>query len=289
MQLPRSFLIPAVALIVIAANPGRATASPTPMQPGAYGQEGRWDEPPGEFNEAQRRGFHDGIEGARHDHDNGRRPDVDNREEFRNPHIEPGLREAYREGFRRGYQTAAAHLWGAPPPPPPPPPPPAYQGERHDGDDWGMRGLGSDAERQGYREGAEAARRDSQTQRRPDPDDAPEFRNPRIPPELVGEYREGFMRGYEVTRSQMTGEGDWRERGDPDRWEAPDRYSDVERRGFHDGAVGAKHDFENHRRPNVLNRDEYRDPHLPPELAGEYREGFRHGYEMAAARLWGGM
>jgi hypothetical protein len=160
--------------------------------------------------------------------------------------------------------------------------------DRRDSDGWGMRSLASDAERQGYREGAEAARRDFQMQRRPDPDDRDEFRNPRVPPELVGEYREGFMRGYEVTRSQLVGEPSWQERGDPDRWQAPDRYSEVERRGFHDGIVGAQRDFDNHRRPNVLNRDEYRDPHMPAEAAGEYREGFRHGYELAAARLWGG-
>ncbi|KAA6461231.1 hypothetical protein DYQ86_13400 [Acidobacteria bacterium AB60] len=286
MQFPRTLLIPAFAIMVAAVPPGRAAASPAPLDSGFYGQEGRWEEPPGEYNEAQRRGFHDGIEGARHDRENGRRPDVDNREEYRDPHIEPPLREAYRAGFRRGYETAAAHLWGAPPPPPPPPP--VYE-ERHDRDDWGMRGLASDAERRGYHEGAEAARRDFQFQRRPDPDDAPEFRNPPVPPELIGEFREGFMRGYEVARGQLVGEPNWQERGDPDRWQAPDRYSEMERRGFHDGVVGARHDFENHRRPNVLNREEYRDPHMAPDLAHEYREGFRHGYEMAAARLWGGM
>jgi len=286
MQVPRSFLIPAFVLLLAGVNPGRATASPAVIQPVAYGQERPWDEPPAELNEAQRRGFHDGIEGARRDRDNGRRPDVDNRDEFRNPHIEPGLREAYRQGFRRGYETAAAHLWGAPPPPPPPPPPP-YQGERRDGDDWGMRSLASDAERQGYHEGSEAARRDFQSQRRPDPDDAPEFRNPRVPPQLVGEFREGFMRGYEVTRGQLTGEGNWQERGDPGHWEAPTAYSEWARRGFHDGAVGAQRDRDNHRRPDVMNRDEYRDPHVPREFVADYREGFRHGYEMAAARIWG--
>jgi len=286
MQVPRIVLIPLFAFFVAAVNPGRAAASPTPVQPDFYGQERGWEEPPREFNEAQRRGFHDGVEGARRDRDNGRRPDVDNRDEFRNPHIEPELREAYRAGFRHGYETAAAHLWGAPPPPPPPPPPPDRD---HDRDGWGMRGLASDAERQGYHEGAEAAQRDFQQNRRPDPDDAPEFRNPRVPPELAGEFREGFMRGYEVARGQLVGEPNWQERGDPDRWEAPERYSEIERRGFHDGAVGAHRDFDNHRRPSVLNRDEYRDPHVPPEMVGEYREGFRHGYEMAAARLWGGM
>lgn len=287
MPLSRGLLIPAFALIVTAVNPGRAVASPAPMQPVAYGQERGWDVPPGELNEVQRRGFHDGVEGARRDFDNHRRPDVENREEFRDPHVEHDLRDAYRDGFRRGYQIAASHLWGAPPPPPPPPPPPVQE-ERRDQDGWGMRGLASDAERQGFHEGSEVARRDFQMQRRPDPDDSDEFRAPRVPPELVGEFREGFMRGYEVTRSQLVGEPAWQERGDPGRWEAPERYSEIGRKGFHDGIVGAQRDYDNHRRPDVLNRDEYRSPHVPQELVGEYREAFRHGYELAAARIWGG-
>jgi len=262
-------------------NPGRATASPTPLQPEAYWQDRGWEEPPGEYNDAQRRGFHDGVEGARHDFGNNRRPDVNNREEYRDPHIERGLRGAYRAGFRRGYEVAASHLWGSGGRQAPPP--------VREHEEWGMHSLASDAERQGFHEGAEAAQRDFESQRRPDPDDSPEFRNPRVPPGLVDEFREGFMRGYEVTRGRLSGEQNWQDRGDPGRWEAPNRYSEMERRGFHDGVMGAQHDFGNHRRPNVLNREEYRDPDgIPRQLVGEYREGFRHGYEMAAARLWGG-
>ena len=73
-------------------------------------QDGRWDEPPAEFREAQRQGFHDGIEGARKDYGNHRAPNVDNREEYRHPHIESSLRQDYREGFRRGYDKAMHHL-----------------------------------------------------------------------------------------------------------------------------------------------------------------------------------
>ena len=286
MKLPRGLLIPAFALTVAAVIPGRAVASPAPAQPGAYGQERGWQEPPGEFNEAQRRGFHDGLEGAHRDYDNHRQPDVNNREEYREPHIERELREAYRVGFRRGYEVGASHLWGAAPMQPPPPP--VQEPQRPNWDGWGMRGLASEAERGGYREGAEEARKDLQMQRRPDPDDHEEFRNPRVPPELVDEYREGFMRGYEVTRSQLAGEPAWQDRGDPDHYQAPERFSEIQRRGFQDGITGARRDFDNHRRPNVSNRDEYRDPHVPEELRHEYREGFRSGYEMTAARLWGG-
>jgi hypothetical protein len=286
MKFPRGLLIRAIALMVAVVNPGRSVASPSPAQPEVYGQERGWEVPPGEFNEAQRRGFHDGVEGARRDFDNHRRPDVENRDEFRNPHIESELREAYRDGFHRGYEVAASHLWGAPSQPPPPPP--VQEPQRPNWDGWGMRGLDNDAERQGYREGAEEARKDFQFQRRPDPDDHEEYRAPRVPPELVDEYREGFMRGYEVTRSQVAGEPSWQDRGDPGRWEAQGQFTEVQRRGFHDGVTGAQRDRDNHRRPNVANRDEYRDPHVPDELKHEYREGFRRGYEMMAARLWGG-
>ncbi len=69
-----------------------------------------WDAPPAEFREAQRQGFRDGIEGARRDFDNHRPPNVENREEFRHPHVARDLREDYRDGFRRGYERAMSHL-----------------------------------------------------------------------------------------------------------------------------------------------------------------------------------
>jgi hypothetical protein len=282
---PNRFVVPAASLfafvlILTTAGPGALKASAAAPQP-AFGQE-PWEMPPGEFNEIQRRGFHDGVDGARRDYDNHRRPDVNNRDEYRNPNLPPDLREPYRAAFRRGYTQAASHLWGTPPPPPP--------GPAHgDWDAWGMRGLENDAERQGYREGAEEAREDAREHRRPDPDDHHEFRNPPMPPQMISEYREGFMRGYEVAMSQLSGEPAWEGRGDPDRWKAPDRFTEMQRRGFQDGADGARKDYGNHRRPDVANRDEYRDPHVPEQFWQEYREGFRRGYEMAATQLWGGM
>lgn len=276
------------AALLVSAGPAAFKASAAPVPSLALGQDG-WDAPPREFNEIQRRGFHDGIEGARKDFDNHRRPDVNNREEYRHPDDVPGrLRRAYQDAFRRGYMEGASHLWrgqGSQAPPPQIPPPVAGGG---DWDRWGMRGLENDAARRGYRDGVEEARRDIQTHQRLDPDDQPQFRNPPTPPQLADEYREGFMRGYEVATSQLNGEGAWQNSGDPTSWAPPGRFSEMQRRGFHDGVEGANKDFGNHRRPNVANRDEYRDPRVPPALVREYREGFRRGYEMAAARLWGG-
>jgi len=75
-----------------------------------------WETPPQEFREIQRQGYHDGIEGARKDFDNHRTPDVNNREEYRHPNVPRSAREDYREGFRRGYERAMAHLTGGPGP-----------------------------------------------------------------------------------------------------------------------------------------------------------------------------
>jgi hypothetical protein len=69
-----------------------------------------WDAPPSEFRDAQRQGFHDGIEGARRDFDNHRPPNPENRDEFRHPHVARDLREDYRDGFRRGYERAMSHM-----------------------------------------------------------------------------------------------------------------------------------------------------------------------------------
>jgi hypothetical protein len=90
--------------------------NPAPAAYGAaYGQDA-WDMPPREFREVQRQGFHDGVEGAKKDFDNHRMPDVNNRDEYRHPKVPKSDREDYREGFRRGYDAAMAHLTGQPGP-----------------------------------------------------------------------------------------------------------------------------------------------------------------------------
>lgn len=113
--------VPALVLFLGTIGLGLASASSAaqdhhegPPQAG-YGQDrGGWDAPPQEFQDVQRRGFHDGIEGARKDMDNHRRPNVNNRDEYRNPSVSRDERRAYREGFRRGYEQAMSHLMGGP-------------------------------------------------------------------------------------------------------------------------------------------------------------------------------
>ncbi len=63
----------------------------------------------------------------------------------------------------------------------------------------------------------------------------------------------------------------------------------LEQRGFQDGIRGADRDFQNHRPPNVNNRDEYRDPDSFPRWAQhEYREGFRRGYYLRVQQIYYG-
>jgi hypothetical protein len=93
---------------------GLIVAQPMAYAAQSYAQ-AQWDAPPQEFRDIQRQGYHDGIEGARKDFDNHRRADVNNRDEYRHPHVSASARDDYREGFRRGYQVAMDHLMGGGP------------------------------------------------------------------------------------------------------------------------------------------------------------------------------
>lgn len=70
--------------------------------------------------------------------------------------------------------------------------------------------------------------------------------------------------------------------------QAPQELQDVQRQGFHDGIEGARRDFENHRQPNVKNRDEYRHPRFGGQDRHAYREGFRRGYDVGVQHLMNG-
>jgi hypothetical protein len=70
-----------------------------------------WNMPPREYDEISRRGFHDGVEGARKDYGNHRRPDVNNREEYRHPDMPRRDRGPYRRGFENGYRVGVEHIY----------------------------------------------------------------------------------------------------------------------------------------------------------------------------------
>lgn len=60
----------------------------------------------------EQRGFYDGVQGAERDFGNHRQPNVNNREEYRDPDFIPGwARHEYREGFRRGYYKRVRQIY----------------------------------------------------------------------------------------------------------------------------------------------------------------------------------
>ena len=103
----------AVALALMMASTTGTLTAQYYGPPARYAKGPDWEQVPSEFRAAQQRGFHDGIEGAKRDFKNHREPNVENRDEFRNPHfIPPPDREDYRMGFRRGYEVAVHHIYG---------------------------------------------------------------------------------------------------------------------------------------------------------------------------------
>jgi len=100
--------------IAVAASAGwmsvKAYAAPLAQPAAGLYQERPWDEPPGEFREVQRKGFHDGVEAARSDFERHRHKDADDHERYRHPSVERSLRDDYRDGFKRGYEMAKSHM-----------------------------------------------------------------------------------------------------------------------------------------------------------------------------------
>ena len=68
------------------------------------------------YQAIQEQGAHDGFEAAQHDVAENRPPVFDHHPRFRRPPVPPPGWEAYRRGFREGYNR---FLHPGPPPPPP--------------------------------------------------------------------------------------------------------------------------------------------------------------------------
>ena len=104
--------VSALALCLGATSGGlmaKAHAAASPAQPQYEGQ-GRWDEPPSEYRDAQRMGFRDGVEAARRDFDHHSRKDADDHDSYKHPRVERDLVGDYRNAFREGYGRAMRHL-----------------------------------------------------------------------------------------------------------------------------------------------------------------------------------
>ncbi|HUX43992.1 MAG TPA: hypothetical protein VMV57_04500 [Terracidiphilus sp.] len=169
------------------------------------------------------------------------------------------------------------------------PPPPGFYGQHQDRDDWNAPPREfNQMQRQGFADGMDGARKDFENHRRPDVENRDEYRHPNVPRQMRDAYRDGFRRGYDVAARHLMGEGQMRMR-QPDRpWDSPsDQFSDLQRSAFREGIQGARKDFENHRRPDVENRDEYRHPNLPGRERRAYREAFRRGYEVGVRHFYG--
>src|ERR1700741_3688438 len=102
-------------IFLLLSSPAAMYSQYDPQQepPPGYGEHGgAWINAPSEFNDAQRRGYQDGVVGARKDYENHRTPKVNNRDEYRHPDVPRELRHDYREGFRRGYDNGVRHMMG---------------------------------------------------------------------------------------------------------------------------------------------------------------------------------
>lgn len=67
--------------------------------------------------------------------------------------------------------------------------------------------------------------------------------------------------------------------------QAPDEYRDVQRQGFHDGIEAARSDWDRHSHRDADDHDRYKHPPVAREFHGDYRDGFKHGYDMAVRHM----
>ena len=230
-----------------------------------------WDSAPQDFGEFKKRGFHDGQNAARWDFDHHMQADVNQHEDYRNPHVPPEFAREYQEGYRHGYDRAVQHFMEQSQPPapryeqpaPPPPPPPMHS-------HWSD--FPHDAPppaRFGYVEGVLAGAYDIAAGGPPRIDSHEEFRHPHMPPPAHDSYRYGFRSGYDTAYRNFSTPGD-----------------QTRRRGFVEGIAAARRDRDGHMPPNVNAHEELRHPPAPPMEHEDYRDGFRHGYEMASSYIF---
>lgn len=102
-----------LALCVAAPGALKATASPAQPLPSAAQYQDRdrdWDRPPDAYQDAERRGFHEGVEAARRDFADHRRADADDHGVYKHPPVDEHDRSAFREGFKEGYHRAMEHM-----------------------------------------------------------------------------------------------------------------------------------------------------------------------------------
>jgi hypothetical protein len=101
-----------LALCVVSVGTVKAAAHSAPPASAAamYQDHDRWDEAPGGYHDAQRRGFHEGVEAARKDFADRRHANADDHEMYKHPPVDGHDRHEFRDGFREGYHRAMEHM-----------------------------------------------------------------------------------------------------------------------------------------------------------------------------------
>ena len=69
-----------------------------------------WMQPPPEFKDMQRQGFHAGVQAAVKDYDKHKEPDLERHKGYVHPKVDRSYIPDYRDGFKRGYNDAYRHL-----------------------------------------------------------------------------------------------------------------------------------------------------------------------------------
>lgn len=107
--------VPALALCIGLPGAAKAVAHAQPLHSAQYQDrdrdQDRWGEPPNDYRDAQRQGFHEGMEAARRDMQNGHRRDADDHQMYKHPPVDGDeARRDFREGFKEGYRRAVEHM-----------------------------------------------------------------------------------------------------------------------------------------------------------------------------------
>jgi hypothetical protein len=90
-----------------AVMPAQLYATPAGVQDGVTLP---WLQPPPEFREMQRKGFHAGVQAAVKDFDHHKEPDLERHKEYVKPKVDRSYVPDWRDGYRRGYNDAYKHL-----------------------------------------------------------------------------------------------------------------------------------------------------------------------------------
>lgn len=69
-----------------------------------------WLQPPPEFREMQRKGFHAGVQAAVKDFDHHKDPDLERHKDYVHPKVDRSFVPDWRDGYKRGYDDAYKHL-----------------------------------------------------------------------------------------------------------------------------------------------------------------------------------